>query len=160
MTKPVIIAATGHRPNKLGGFNKATDARLFRLAQWFFKGMRPDYVISGMAMGWDMAFAEAAIAARIPVVAALPFPEQAVRWPQSAIDRHNEILRRAVHVELVRPAYSPSALQKRNEWMVDQSDRIVALWDGSGGGTGNCIRYALGKAPIDNLWPVWQQEKF
>jgi uncharacterized phage-like protein YoqJ len=33
-------------------------------------------------------------------------------------------------------------LQKRNEWMVDHCDLLIAVWDGSEGGTANCVRYA------------------
>ena len=33
-------------------------------------------------------------------------------------------------------------MQKRNEYMVDLTDKVIAVWDGSKGGTGNCVRYA------------------
>ncbi|PAD70641.1 hypothetical protein CHH83_02225 [Bacillus sp. 7586-K] len=33
-------------------------------------------------------------------------------------------------------------MQKRNEWMVDNSDYVIAVWDGTKGGTGNCVKYA------------------
>ncbi len=33
-------------------------------------------------------------------------------------------------------------MQKRNEWMVDNCDMLVAVWDGTDGGTYNCIDYA------------------
>ena len=37
--------------------------------------------------------------------------------------------------------------------MVDRSDSIVALWNGTSGGTKNCIDYAEKKGkPIINLW--------
>ena len=26
--------------------------------------------------------------------------------------------------------------------MVDLADKVIAVWDGSKGGTGNCVRYA------------------
>lgn len=29
-------------------------------------------------------------------------------------------------------------MQKRNEYMVDLADKVVAVWDGSKGGTDNC----------------------
>ncbi|WP_206759019.1 hypothetical protein [Anabaena azotica] len=45
---------------------------------------------------------------------------------------------------------------KRNEWMVDQCHRLVALHDGSTGGTGNCVNYAKSKkVHIVNLWKSW-----
>jgi len=38
-------------------------------------------------------------------------------------------------------------MQKRNEYMVDNADIVIAVWDGTKGGTCNCVRYAkkLGK---------------
>lgn len=33
-------------------------------------------------------------------------------------------------------------MQKRNEYMVDLADIVIAVWDGSASGTGNCVRYA------------------
>ena len=33
-------------------------------------------------------------------------------------------------------------MQKRNEYMVDLADRVIAVWDGSKGGTANCVKYA------------------
>lgn len=38
--------------------------------------------------------------------------------------------------------YKPYLMQKRNEYMVDQSHLIIAVWNGSIGGTKNCIEYA------------------
>lgn len=34
------------------------------------------------------------------------------------------------------------AMQKRNEYMVDLADRVIVVWDGSKGGTANCVKYA------------------
>lgn len=33
-------------------------------------------------------------------------------------------------------------MQKRNEWMIDNSDAIIAVWDGTPSGTANTIEYA------------------
>ena len=51
-------------------------------------------------------------------------------------------------------------MQQRNELMVNDSDMVLALWDGeSAGGTWNCIQYA-GKVEkeIVNLWDAWSFE--
>ncbi|GMX64545.1 hypothetical protein Elgi_38140 [Paenibacillus elgii] len=37
--------------------------------------------------------------------------------------------------------YHIAKMQKRNEHMVDESRIMVACWDGSKGGTGNCVNY-------------------
>ena len=33
-------------------------------------------------------------------------------------------------------------MQTRNEWMVNHCDKLIAVWNGSDGGTGNCVNYA------------------
>lgn len=41
--------------------------------------------------------------------------------------------------------YASWKMQKRNEWMVDRCDILVSVWDGTEGGTYNCVNYAIGK---------------
>ena len=36
----------------------------------------------------------------------------------------------------------PWIYQKRNEYMVDNADVVLAVWDGTAGGTANAVRYA------------------
>jgi len=39
--------------------------------------------------------------------------------------------------------YSIDKMQKRNEWMVDNCDLLIAVWnEDKSGGTYNCIQYA------------------
>lgn len=50
--------------------------------------------------------------------------------------------------------YYPTKMQKRNMYMVDNSDVVVSVWDGSNGGTGNCVSYAMNhNKKIINLNP-------
>lgn len=153
----LIFSATGHRPEKLGGYDSSVLEDLTRLAEAYLTLESPDEVISGVALGWDTAWAIAAIRLGIDLVAAVPFEGQEGRWPAQSQKRYRKILSKARHVEIVCPGgYSAAAMQKRNEWMVDNSHRVVALWDGSSGGTGNCIKYARSrKAEIDVLWGCW-----
>jgi uncharacterized phage-like protein YoqJ len=52
-------------------------------------------------------------------------------------------------------------MQKRNEWMVDHADAVIAVWDGSPSGTANCIGYARKKRrPILVIDPVEEVEKW
>jgi hypothetical protein len=54
--------------------------------------------------------------------------------------------------------YSPDKLQGRNEWIVDNVNLMLALWDGSKGGTYNCIQYCNKKnIPWVNLWDSWHE---
>lgn len=149
-----IHAATGHRPDKLGGYGTDTEARLITLATAQLTTDRPEEAISGMALGWDMAWAFAALELGIAVHAAIPFEGQETRWPSSSQQKWAHILKRCAKVTYVcDPGYAAWKMQVRNAWMVDNSTKVIALWDGSSGGTGNCIRYATkAKKPIVNLW--------
>lgn len=96
-----------------------------------------------MALGVDQDFAQISIELAIPFTAALPFIGQEDRWPESSRKYYEWLLERADDVVVVSPGgYSAAKMQVRNEWMVDNCDHLVAVWDGSEGGTGNCVRYA------------------
>jgi len=153
-----IIAATGHRPKKLGGYSKTIETRLFNLALEYLRKARPTMAISGMALGWDMAFADACEELGIPFIAAIPFIGQESVWPEQSQERYKRLLTKAHRVHVVSDGqYMPFKMALRNEWMVDSASKIAALWDGSAGGTANCVAYAIGKGkPIDNLWERYQ----
>lgn len=155
----LTVAATGHRPDKLGGYgNPVAAARLERVAIAFLEQLRPDRAISGMAQGWDTAFARAALAVGIPLVAAVPCGRniQPSRWPEQARLEYHWILGRAAYVETIAAGpYRPEAMQARNEYMVDRCHLVAAMWNGSAGGTANCLDYARGKGrPVVNLWGI------
>lgn len=154
----LVIAATGHRPNKLGGYGAKTFKKLVRTADQYLRQWQPDSTISGMALGWDMAFAQASVELGIPFHAAVPFEGPQSQWPASSQRYWEGLIKLAASVTVVSSgAYHPEKMQIRNEWMVNRSHRLCALWDGSAGGTGNCIRYAESnpKVSIDNVWPQW-----
>lgn len=153
-------AVTGHRPVKLGGYAPEAQDILYRFAVRVLSEYDPDEVISGMALGWDTAIARAAIYLAVPLVAAVPFVGQEEAWPAASQRTYNELLSRAEHVEVITSGgYSPQAMQLRNEWMVDHCDILLALWDGSAGGTGNCVRYANRFARVEciDLWARWRE---
>ena len=78
----MIIAGTGHRPDKLGGYSDDVLSKLIKLARTTLFDLKPKKVISGMALGWDMALAYAALALTEPeVVAVAP-----TKTPASKLD--------------------------------------------------------------------------
>lgn len=152
-----VIAATGHRlGDKLGGHSNQVRLALGGLAVEYLDRTRPSKVISGMATGWDQAVAGACIVLGIPFIAAIPFEGQERRWPDEAQALYRWTLEQSEHVEIVSPFPGVRAMQIRNEWMVDRATRMVALHDGSWGGTFNCVEYAgKRRVPVDNLWARW-----
>lgn len=155
----MIIAGTGHRPDKLGGYS---DGAFFRLTTFVIDELKflgsVDGIISGMALGFDTALALAAIELNIPLTCAIPFEGQQKMWSYEQQRVWKWIVARAQQVEFTSPpGYEPYKMQRRNRWMVDRCTELLALHDGSRGGTFNCVAYANERQkPIINLWPKWK----
>lgn len=138
---------TGHRPIKLGGYGPSLIQQ--RIRAWLrtelleaVVGRMGVVAVSGMALGVDQWFAEEAIHLCIPLDCYLPFAEQSTRWPRAAQVHYQSLLDRARAIIVVsKGGYSPAAMQRRNESMVDAAQRHLAVYDGSPGGTRNCVEY-------------------
>lgn len=149
-----VFAFTGHRPPKLGGYGEPVYSMIYELACKFLAEHRPDKVISGMALGWDTAVAEAALYLGIPLVCACPCESQPTQWPWKDQQKYQAILAQADSVAVVSPGpYAAYKMHLRDQWMVDHCDTLIALWDGSKSGTGTTVRYAaVEMKPVINLW--------
>jgi len=147
------IAVTGHRPDKLFGYNlahpKYTDLKhvIFK----FLNANKPDHCISGMALGVDTVFAQAVLQYKETntciLECAIPCLNHSLMWNGESRAEYNRILSIADKVTMVsEKPYSPKLMQKRNEYMVDllgEGDILLAIYNGDlSGGTYNCIKYA------------------
>lgn len=152
----MVVAGTGHRPDRLGGYADTVHRRLVTVAsRWIMEQDKPLRIISGMALGWDQALAQAAFDLRIPFDAYVPFRGQEAKWPKYAVQRYKFLLDKAKEVKYISsPGYSGLKMHLRNEAMVDACNVVLALWNGKPeGGTYSCIEYAKTKdKPIINLW--------
>lgn len=141
----MILAFTGHRPNKLGGYTIPNKTQ-----QWVWERIReelevlwPDKAITGMAQGVDQWAAQICLIMGIPYVAAIPFVGQESLWPEKAQKDWKFLLQNAAESIVVSEGgYAVEKMQIRNKWMVDHCDVLLAVWDGTAGGTANCVRYA------------------
>lgn len=149
-----LIAFTGHRPDKLGGYvqpNPTSDAVKAAITL-FLKHERPDRIISGMALGVDQWAAQAARVLGIPYIAAVPFEGFESRWPAPQKALYRRLIDAAQQVVYVCGIPGIDAFQQRNVWMVDACNLLAAVWNGSPGGTANCVAYATRKGvPIRRL---------
>ena len=75
----------------------------------------------------------------------MPFPQQPDRYHGGWLARYEKILAAADGKTYACDNYFPAAYQMRNEYMVDNSERVITYFDGKNGGTANTIRYALKK---------------
>ena len=163
--KKIKIAITGHRPSKLnneynldGPISEYIRSKIIIILDKIEENRcEIDYLISGMALGVDTLFALLAFRRGIKLIAAIPFEGQEKVWPQSSKSNYSLILNNPLTTKkfISEPGYATWKMQKRNEWMVDNCDLLIAVWDGSEGGTANCVKYAKKvKKPILHINPL------
>ena len=154
----MIIAGTGHRPSKTGGYSQQAFDRLVNIAyNWLLTQDSRPIIISGMALGWDQALARAAIKGSYELWAYIPFTGQESVWPRDSRLYYNFLLEYASKKIICSTGlYTPAKMQVRNERMVDDADLILAFHNGDKyGGTFNCLKYAeQQKKPIVNLYSI------
>lgn len=163
MSKDVLtINVTGHRPNKfVGGYNihnesyQPVRAAIKRAIMGLINEHKPKEVIvySGMALGIDQIFVECAADARLyykekgidfKIIAAIPCHDQDGRWQESSKRLYKKLLETCDKQVMVTDSpYKAGCMEIRNQYMVDNSDCTIAVWDGSRGGTGNCVKDAV-----------------
>jgi len=147
---------TGYRPQKLPwGFNESDERcaalkrRIADAAEAVYRsGIR--HYICGMAQGCDMFFCEAVLELRnylpgITLEAAIPCETQAAAWPEHWRERYFRLVSQCDEETLVQRAYTTDCMIKRNRYMVDKSSVLIAVYDGSFGGTMQTVNYALSK---------------
>jgi uncharacterized phage-like protein YoqJ len=156
----MIVAATGHRPRSKNTVKIPMSDTELDVPDWDGTGLYSEAIrywmrqkieslkattaVSGMALGVDMLWAEEALKVGLLVVAAVPCDNQERSWPQPSQERYHRILSHKMtttHVICPGP-YATWKMQARNAWMVDQCEALLAVWDGTPGGTSNCVRYA------------------
>ncbi len=145
---------TGHRPAKLPWKNDESDRRCLALKAAIAQHIRAAYdggwrhFICGMALGCDLYFCEAALALRescpdLRVEAAVPCPSQADHWTDQQRARRAALLDRCDWETLVQHAYAPGCMMRRNRYMVDHASLVIAVFDGTPGGTQATLAYAM-----------------
>ena len=155
----MVLAFTGHRPEKLPWGSDESDPRCAALKKQILEAVRTaagegyDAFLCGMARGCDLYFAEAVLSLGLRLEAYLPCPSQTRAWSESDRARQTELLLRCAAVYMVEQSYSPGCMLRRNQKMVDAADFLLTVYDGSPGGTGATVDYAkrLGK-PVTGLW--------
>lgn len=154
----MILGTTGHRPHKLGGYHSAAYDLAKTFAMCVLEVCEPDKVITGMALGWDTAVARACVTLRIPFIAAIPCKGQDSMWQEADRARYRSLLGFAEEQIYVSPAYTPECMNKRNRWIVEHSDKMLAMYDGSrNGGTRNAVECAKSlSVPVTNVWSSWK----
>lgn len=149
------LCFTGHRPNKLFGYdyriegNRLLLLKLKEIIEMYINRRGINTFISGMALGIDIWSAQIVLALKkkyphIKLVCAIPCAEQYIKWNEKDIEVWHNVLEKADYVHYVsEEPYTVWCMNARNKWMVDNSNYTIAVWDGTKGGTFDCIKYAI-----------------
>jgi uncharacterized phage-like protein YoqJ len=153
----VIIGVTGHRDAGQGPGELERFARFF-VAHAIRAGVSE--IITGMALGWDLAVAEAADWAGVPFLAAIPFPSQADRWSFKDQMRYAALVAAATRTVIASSVPGTAAYLKRDRWIVDQCDELWSLDSGRRSGTHTTVLYAeaTGRKVVP-LWDDWVRSR-
>lgn len=133
----MIIGITGHRKiNNVEKCSKAIEKAL--------ENLEAKTLISGMALGVDQIAVNVCLKNKISYIAAIPFEDQEKYWSEKEKNIYKDLVALAKQVVYVSPpGFAKYKYQKRNEWIVKNSDCLIAVYDGSFSGTKNCFDFAL-----------------
>ena len=166
LVKMEICAITGHRPTRFKfkyNENYAGCKRLKkRLRDQFIllygQGVRRFLV--GGALGVDMWSGEILLELKkqpeysdIELVIVLPHPDHDARWDERSKKRMAFLLKHCTEHLTIGTDASPESFDKRNRYLVDHADCLVAVYDNNRAvrsGTGMAVQYTekLGKPVV------------
>jgi len=154
-----VLAITGYRPEKLsvslsqGGMSMKNLEKILRAQM--IEALDNDFstFVSGMALGTDLLFAKIAVELRakykplgIKFIAALPCRDHDCNWGSRERELCRELVETADEVVLVSDShYYDGCMAKRNRYLVDSCDELLAIYDGQRGGTMQTVNYAKKK---------------
>ena len=137
---------TGHRPERL---RMSESEAVFSLKEEIRTAIADGFqtFISGVARGVDLWTAEVVLSLRdegatVRLICASPYRGVESRWSREWQERYRRVMEQADLVRFICPGYSRDCFQRRNEWMVNHSVRVIAVYNGQPSGTRNTIEYA------------------
>jgi uncharacterized phage-like protein YoqJ len=182
-TRRITACFTGHRPNKLGGYDwnnpimQKLKNQLLNVINTLVIRHGITRFISGGALGTDQAAFWCVHLMKqkhpyIQNIVAVPFEKQDQYWRNEHKYWYRKMLEKAdevVYVDTLEDyrdpqvpigEYSKQKMHKRNEYMVDHSGIIVAVFDGSKGGTYQCLYYARTSYVNQPIWLLNPKQDF
>ena len=149
-----VCCFTGHRPQSLPWRFNEQDERCIKmknkLNKKIIKAIKNGYTtfISGMALGFDMICAEIILQLKkeypdIKLIGAIPCKTQDKLWNEKDKQRYKNILSKLDGVRCIYDDYiGPKCMLERNQYMINNSSLVIALFNGKNGGTKNTLDYA------------------
>lgn len=137
---------TGHRPDKMELGEKEIKPLLEKAIDDAISNGFITF-ITGMAMGTDIWAAEIVLDRKkmnkeLHLICALPHPDFDNRRSITEKMRFSKIIKKADLVKEINEHYFAGCYQVRNEWMVNHSGLVIAVFNGKKSGTKNTVDYA------------------
>ncbi|MFR9579696.1 MAG: SLOG family protein [Rikenellaceae bacterium] len=155
INKEKTIAFTGNRNltspdgRPLPELKAAICNRLMELLEREYLDNGINTFISGMALGFDLLCATVVVELKrkypeIRLVAALPFIEQADKYPPSELSQYRHLIDQAdFTIAIGGYTYTNQAYHDRNDFMLTNASKIIAYHNGKArSGTGSTLRKA------------------
>lgn len=113
--------------------------------------------LSGMEPGIEMVAAEIVLSLKethpdLTLECVIPYETQAAVWPESLRNRYFSIISLCDQESMLQSQYTPDCMTKRNQYLVEHTDLVLAVWDGQPSGTGQIVWYARGRGKI--VWTL------
>ena len=151
-------AFTGHRPESfIFGYdedNPICMALKIALQREIINAVEKGVTVfySGVALGVDIWAAEEIINLKrnrkdIRLVGAVPFEGQEKSWTDEQKERYANVIANCDEVVTVSEKRGRGAFLKRDRYMVDNADMVIAVYNRmkANSGTGYTVRYAVGE---------------
>lgn len=124
------VAITGHRFEEYQGSQaERTHEWLTTMGRWM-KDRGMTEIISGMATGADLWWAEQHRTLGVPLHAYVPFWKQSARWDIDWVMFWDEMILSANDVTVIGKSdpYDESNFFKRNDAMIADADELLVVW--------------------------------
>jgi len=150
----ITCCFTGHRPQFLPWRFNENDNRCVRMKLEVKKQIEIAITkgykifITGMALGFDMICAEIILELKkiypnIKLIGAIPCKTQSKLWKLNDKQRYESILHKLDSIRCIYDDYNGNeCMLERNQFMVNNSSLVIALFNGKNGGTQKTLKYA------------------
>ena len=148
-----ICCFTGHRPKDLPWIYDENSADFIA-----FKDKTTDiiekaiengytYFISGMAEGFDTIVVDILLELKnkyknIIIEGAIPCLGQEKKWSEENQNRYKTLLQKIDKKTILSPVYTSTCMMERNDYMLANSELVIACYKGGYGGTYSTIHKA------------------
>lgn len=149
-----VVGITGHQ-----GLPSQVIDLLEQRVPVILRDLSASEMVASLAQGADQVCAAIAVELGVPLRVIIPSQSYDVTFDEEGLGRYQHLLDRASSVvTLGYDAPSEEAFFAAGRQVADESDVLIAVWDGQPaaglGGTGDVVAYARSKGTrVEVLWP-------